>query len=123
MWTILMVTPDREAWAPAAAALEADGRCRIAWAAGFDAALEAVRRDRPALVIVDGEVEGRDGLELCRTILMVDAFAQQALATEMDEETFHEASEGLGLLGRLPRPPAADDARRMLARLAEVSGG
>lgn len=121
MWSILLVTADRDSWTPAAAALEADGRCRIDWVGGFDAALDRVRRQRPALVVVDREVDGRDGLELCREILMIDAFAQQALAADMDEETFHEASEGLGLLGCISRPPAAADAQRLLEWLAAVA--
>jgi len=44
------------------------------------------------------------------------------VVTPLSEEEFHEASEGLGVLGRLPVEPGASDAAELLRRLRTVLG-
>ena len=53
---------------------------------------------------------------------MVNAMVNTAVVTAMDEEEFHEASEGLGVLSSLPQEPGADAAKGLLDRLASVAG-
>ena len=120
MWQILVVTDRRTAFQGALQPLETAGRCAPQWADSRQAAMDAVGR-RPDLVIVDQQVAGQAGLALCRDLLGVDAFVNLALVSDLDDEAFHEASEGLGLVGRLPSSPTAADLTGLLARLAQIS--
>ena len=40
--------------------------------------------------------------------------------TDMAEEAFHDAMEGLGILAPLPTAPGADDARQLVRLLNEI---
>jgi DNA-binding response OmpR family regulator len=120
MWQILMVTEAMDHFKDAVAPARAEGRCGVRWAGGFQAALDALGQRRPDLVGIDAEVGGRQGLALCRELMQTDAFVNLALVSDLDDDAFHEASEGLGLVGRLPRHPTPADVDGLLKRLAAI---
>jgi hypothetical protein len=70
---------------------------------------------------VDARIGGRDGFDLCREVLKIDAFVNMAAVSDLDDDEFHEASEGLGLVGRLPSRPTAEDFERLLALLTAIN--
>ena len=53
-------------------------------------------------------------------LLMINATAHSAVTTDMEENAFHDAMEGLGILTGLPPAPSQDDVRRLLDLLAKV---
>ena len=121
MWQLLIMTDAMGPFAGAIEALRADGRCAVRWSGSLQAAVDAVRERRPDLVIVDARVDGQDGVVLCRNLLQVDAFVNLAVVSDLDDDAFHEAFEGLGLLGRLPPNPDPADFKFLLKHLADVS--
>ncbi|MCJ8502905.1 hypothetical protein [Desulfatitalea alkaliphila] len=83
-------------------------------------ALDAVRHDLPHLVIVDDPVGEMSALSVVRQLLEFNAFVNTAVLSNMDEEAFHEQSEGLGVLCRLPSVPGLEDAKTVRRLLGGV---
>lgn len=118
---LLMATEKRAFLEPILESLITAGRIEADWAADAAATLARVKAKRPDLLIVDARIDGRDGFDLCRKVLQVDAFVNMAAVSDLDDDAFHEASEGLGLIGRLPSRPAVEDLERLLDLLTAVS--
>jgi hypothetical protein len=53
---------------------------------------------------------------------MVNAMVNTAVISPLAEADFHEVSEGLGVLGRLPEEPGESDAYDLLGKLKRVLG-
>lgn len=83
-------------------------------------ALDLVRSQGPALAVVDGAQGGGFSLELVREILKISAMVNTAVISALSEEDFHERSEGLGVLSRVPPQPDRADAALLLDRLRGV---
>ncbi|MEE4608351.1 MAG: response regulator [Desulfobacteraceae bacterium] len=118
---LLMATEKRAFFEPILENLVKDGRIQVDWTPDATATLARVRAGRPDLLIVDTRIDGRDGFDLCRKVLQVDAFVNMAAVSDLDDDEFHEASEGLGLVGRLPSRPDVGDLERLLDLLDGVS--
>jgi CheY-like chemotaxis protein len=86
-------------------------------------ALEMVRSATPNLVIIDSDLSDMPPLDLVRKLLMVNAMVNTAVISPLPEAEFHEASEGLGVLVRLPLEPGARNAATLLSQLRTVLGG
>ena len=54
-------------------------------------------------------------LSLVQKLLTVNALVNTAVVSPLSDEEFHEASEGLGILGRLPEEPGIGEASRPAA--------
>ena len=85
-------------------------------------ALEAARTTTPHLVIIDAGFPDIAPLELVQKLLMVNAMVNTAVVSPLSDEEFHEASEGFGILGRLPNEPGMTDAGELLHKLRTVLG-
>jgi DNA-binding NarL/FixJ family response regulator len=85
-------------------------------------ALEAARTTGPHLVIIDADLPDTAPLELVRKLLMANAMVNTAVFSPLSDEEFHVASEGLGILGRLPEEPGMSDAGELLQKLRTVLG-
>ncbi|MFH0809406.1 MAG: response regulator, partial [Pseudomonadota bacterium] len=83
-------------------------------------ALEAARTTAPHLVIIDADLPDIAPLELVQKLLTVNAMVNAAVVSPLSDEAFHEASEGLGILGRLPHDPGMSDAGELLDKLRTV---
>lgn len=105
---------------PFAQALEADDQVTLIQVAGGQETLDTAVRVVPGLVIVDQELDENGGQTLARQLLQVNAFIQTVILSDMDEEAFHEATEGLGVLMRLPLTPDGGDADRLLSLYRKV---
>ncbi len=85
-------------------------------------ALAAVRTSCPHLVIVDADLPDTDPLDLVQRLLLVNAMVNTAVISPLSEEEFHEKSEGLGVLVRLPVEPGSGDAADLLHKLRKILG-
>jgi DNA-binding NarL/FixJ family response regulator len=85
-------------------------------------ALEAARLNAPHLVIIDTDLPDTAPLDLVQKLLMVNALVNTAVVSPLSDEEFHEVSEGLGILGRLPDAPGTSDAGKLLHQLRTVLG-
>jgi DNA-binding response OmpR family regulator len=85
-------------------------------------ALAAAHTSSPHLVIIDADLPDIAPWELVQKLLTVNAMVNTAVISPLSEAEFHEAGEGLGVLGRLPDEPGESDAADLLHKLKMVLG-
>lgn len=86
------------------------------------AGLEKLTNKRLDLVIVDEQLDDMSGIEFVKQFVTVNPLANTAILGSLPDEEFHEVTEGLGVLMQLPLQPDKEDAERLLAVLAKISG-
>lgn len=97
---------------------EVDLKCVVSGAE----ALEAARTPAPHLVIIDSHLPDTAPLDLVQKLLLVNAMVNTAVVSSLSDEEFHEVSEGLGVLGRVPEKPGRSDADDLLHKLKSLLG-
>ena len=117
---IVVVTPRKDELQDFAAALEAQDSIALFWAQAFESGLEVVKTETPEVVILDATLSEKDGKDFLMQLLQVNAMINTAVISPLKEADFHERTEGLGVLARLPFNPEAQDAGRLLKKLAAV---
>jgi DNA-binding response OmpR family regulator len=122
MLRIILATARPEALHSFTEALSSDPEVRIDQAASGADALSAVRTSTPHLVLIDLELPDFKPLDLVKELLMVNAMVGTAVVSPLSDRQFHEASEGLGVLARLPLEPGRSDAADLLGRLRKALG-
>jgi len=120
MYNVVLLTRRDEDLAEFIQALSTAPDVTLKVLADPDAVLELVRSDHPHLVILDQGYE--KPLDLVVAILTIDAMVNTTMITSMDAETWHEKSEGLGMMEPVPDPPAAIDADALLTALRGMPG-
>ncbi|MBU4191068.1 MAG: response regulator, partial [Proteobacteria bacterium] len=120
MLHIVLATNRPKAMQAFAAALSANPAVNLQRFISGAEALEAARTTAPHLVIIDADLPDTAPLELVQKLLMVNAMVNTAVVSPLSEEEFNEASEGLGVLGRLPNEPGESDAADLLHKLRTV---
>jgi len=122
MLRIVLATDRLEAIQAFVEALSSNPEVRLQHVTSGAEVLEAVSVSAPHLVIIDSGLANTEPLELVKKLLMVNAMMNMAVVSPLSEAEFHEASEGLGVLGRLPKEPGESDAADLLHRLKKVLG-
>jgi DNA-binding response OmpR family regulator len=82
--------------------------------------LSIVGTRSPHLVIVDSEVPDTDPLDLVREMISANAMVNTAVVSTLADHEFHEVTEGLGILCRLPLDPGPGEADCLLKTLRSV---
>ena len=122
MLRIVLATARPQALEAFAAALSSNPEVQVQFAPSGAAALDATRTAVPQLVIIDKGLSDAEPLELVQKLLMANAMVNTAVVSPLSEDEFHEASEGLGVLVRLPEDPGAAEAADLLNKLQTVLG-
>jgi DNA-binding response OmpR family regulator len=121
MLLIVLATPHPEAWLAFAAALSSDPEVQLQQVTSGTEALEAGRTFSPHLMVID-YLPDTESLSLVQKLLTVNAMVNTAVVSPLADAEFHEASEGLGILGRLPVEPGMSEAADLLQKLRQVLG-
>ena len=116
--SILLQTARPSVFAAFVEELERQG-CAVALAPDAAARQAGMQRQTPALIVIDAASQEEARHEVIG-IMRVNALVHTAVVTDMAEDVFHDAMEGLGILTALPPQPSADDARRLARLLAEL---
>ncbi len=64
-------------------------------------ALKVCRTNPPNLVVVQHELQSMSGLELINALLRISWTISVVMIVDADEETVHDRTEGLGILGHM----------------------
>jgi DNA-binding NarL/FixJ family response regulator len=123
MLRIVLATARPKAMQAFATVLSSNPEVQLQQVVSGAEALEAARTAAPHLTIIDTGLADHEPLELVQKLLMVNAMLNTAVVSPLSEAEFHEASEGLGVLGRLPKEPGESDAADLLGKLRIVLGG
>ena len=116
--SILLQTGRPAVFAPFVEELERQG-CAVTTVANAAECTTCVQRQAPHLVVVDAPTQQQARQDVIG-IMRINALVLAAVVSDMPEEAFHDAMEGLGILASLPPAPTADDARRVLRLLEEL---
>ena len=117
---ILLVTARPERLAAFADSLEAAEEVKLSRVRDAAGALDRVRSAPPQLAVIDSALPDTTPLELVKQMLQANAMINTAVVSALDEDAFHEASEGLGVMTRLPDPPGPEDASAVLVQLDRI---
>ena len=79
--------------------------------------LAVVRSTAPRLVVLDLDLDPTALRRAVIDVLMINAAVHTAAVTNLEEEAFHDAMEGLGMLMSLPTSPGPHDVERLLDAL------
>jgi DNA-binding NtrC family response regulator len=118
---ILLLTSRPDQLKPFIHALNQDRDSVVATVESIQETVKAIEKSVPALVIVDDQVQGLAGLDIVRHLINVNAFIQTAVLSELGQQEFHERSEGLGILSKLPLIPKEEEARKLIRLLRQVT--
>jgi DNA-binding NarL/FixJ family response regulator len=122
MLRIVFATARAQAMQAFTAALATTQEVDLKYVVSGAEALEAARTSAPHLMIIDSDLPDDKPLDLVQKLLTVNAMVNTAVVSHLSEEEFHEASEGLGVLERLPDNPGESDAADLLGKLKVVLG-
>jgi CheY-like chemotaxis protein len=115
---VMIVTGRRDALLDLAQGLGEE----VEWTASQAEVLGRAAKGPWKLVVADAMTPGVDYKAFLTELLRVNAMLNTVVVTDMDEETFHEDSEGLGVLGAVPALPVREDGEKVLARLKRILG-
>ena len=82
---------------------------------------EHLKKHAPTLVILDLGLEGKAMRDAVISLIMINAIVHSAVVSSMNEEDFHEYTEGLGIIAPLPENPSSDDAKYIMTLLQELN--
>lgn len=122
MLRILLVSARKEAVHVFAESLSSVPRVEFEAVRSGAEALRVVRTTPPELAIIDFELPDSEPLHLVQELLAVNAMMNTALVSPLSDEEFHEATEGLGILARLPLLPKPGEVAEVLNRLRQILG-
>lgn len=117
---ILLVSARPEGLAQLDAALKAMTGLRVNHAGTGEEALILAGRAAPHLVVIDQDPGDSSPLDLVAGLLRVNALINTAVVSDLNEDQFHEASEGLGIMARLPQRPGGREAGQLIGRLRDL---
>jgi DNA-binding response OmpR family regulator len=122
MLRILLVSARQETMHSFAEGLASDPEVHLEQVSSGADALSAVRSTPPHLAILDSELPDTGPLGLVSELLTVNAMVNTAVVSPLSDQDFHEVSEGLGILTRLPLMPTNSDAAELLRKLRQILG-
>ena len=117
---LLIATPEKKALEKFEAWLK-ENNAKISWTDSCEAVLAKTKKEKFDLIIMDETLSGgSNGLDCIRQLTLSDPFANCAAISSLCSEDFHEATEGLGVLMRLPPNPGRDDAKMLFDHLNKI---
>ena len=122
MYHITIATEDTGRFQTLAGHLKSKPDIELEWTQTLETTLDNIESRKPQLVIVDDSLSGVSGIDVVRKIIGVNPMINTAVATDMPDEEFHDASEGLGILAHLPLSPGVEDSEALLSSLKQIMG-
>ena len=118
---IVILTSRESHFAPFSRQLAESPECRVQWASALES-IDLAMGKAPDLLIIDTNIDDGSALDIAQKVIRVNAMVNMVVVSDLSEEDFHEASEGLGIMARISDPPDAEDAPRILELLRQMPG-
>ena len=120
MLKLLLVTSDEGGVSDFGSALQENDKIELLRAKSAKTALDIVSENAIDLVVADENLDDMTGLELAGKLVLLNPMINCAVISNLSQESFHEASEGLGLMAQLPKHPSGKDAEKLLRDLKSI---
>jgi len=121
---ILFVTNHPERWEEWISHLQQHPEAAFSFATTFPEAGDRMKTERYGigdLIILDETIDNRSAIDAAKEIILSNVWVSLALVNALDEDAFHEAAEGLGILCRIPPGASAADADELMRKLLTIS--
>ncbi|PIE68555.1 MAG: hypothetical protein CSA21_06810 [Deltaproteobacteria bacterium] len=118
----VLLAGGKERFVSFAKGLDKENGVEFSYQSSGAAVLEALAQGGWQLVAIDEKLEDMTGLALLNRIAEQHPFVNTALVSTLGKKDFHEETEGLGVLLKLPSPPDAEAAARLLAHYRSIWG-
>jgi DNA-binding response OmpR family regulator len=105
MKSIIVVSPQVKKWGAFTTELGNQSQMEMMETRSGAQALAAAQDKKPVAVVIDQDLGDMTGIELVVQLLQVNAMINVALVSDQSENDFHESTEGLGILMKLPPIP------------------
>ncbi|PIE74797.1 MAG: hypothetical protein CSA18_03175 [Deltaproteobacteria bacterium] len=84
--------------------------------------LEKMKEIFFTLAVIDESLDDCSGIELAENIIKTNAMTNTALISSMPDSKFHDITEGLGVLMKLPAPPLKENGIELEIYLKKILG-
>jgi len=121
MLHILLASLEYEALALFGAELQRRGNVRLTYVDSAEAALSAVKTGGIDLIVVGQFLADTTPVDCVSRLVRQNAMINCAMISDMEQDVFHEATEGLGILMQLSPNPSGDDAAILLDKVECLS--
>lgn len=105
MNSIIVASPQVGQWGDFTAALENKCQMDVTAACSGAEVIAIAQKKPPVAVVIDQNMGDMAGIDLVLQLLHVNALINVALVSDQSNEVFHEKTEGLGILLKLPPIP------------------
>ena len=122
MYKLLFVGSGVDTFAKMINALQADDRVVFSQAGSGKDALGELQKEPVHLVVAEEQLPDMSGLAFAEKLVVQNPMVNCALVSSLDADDFHEASEGLGILAKLPPEPDEAQAEDLLQKLESILG-
>ena len=120
MLKLLLVSPDENSLSGLASALMEYDDVELFQAKSGEAGLLMAPDAAIDLVVTDESLGDMTGLEFAERLLSLDPMINCASVSRLSSESFHNVSEGLGIMAQLPVQPGKESAEELLERLRSL---
>lgn len=120
MYRLILVDSAGDTFSKMLPALQEDKRVLLCQADSGIAAFDALSRGAWDLALPDEQLTDMTGLEFARRLVARYPLVNCALVSSMADTEFHEATEGLGIIAKLPPDPDQDHAGELLQKLESI---
>jgi len=120
MLRILIVSPENTFAASLLSILKDRNGVEVLRSESGNKGLSMVKERDFHLVIADENLNDMTGLEFAKKLVSVNPLINQAIASRLSHDEFHEASEGLGILMALPPEPGEIHVNHLLEYLQNI---
>ncbi|KMY66960.1 hypothetical protein AAU61_13430 [Desulfocarbo indianensis] len=122
MLNILVAAPAKDGLKDFCAALAEGASVALDWAQSGQEALRKAAENAPHMVLIDQDLGDMAPFDLVAKLLGVNALINTVVVSDLPDEEFHEASEGLGIMACLPPRPGREQAPAVLEKLKSLTG-
>jgi len=121
MFKVLLLDTSGRTFSKLTAGMQADNQVKLYQAqSGFEA-FDILAKKAFDLVVADEQLTDMSGLEFARQLVARNPLVNCALVSSMRDAEFHENSEGLGILAKLPPEPDENHAGELIQNLESIS--
>jgi two-component SAPR family response regulator len=120
MIRLLFVGSSTDSFKKMIKALQDDRNVTIEQAGSGGDTLAWLLKNSTDLVVAAEQLDDMNGLEFARKLVVQNPMVNCALVSSLSEDDFHEASEGLGILAKLPPDPGESEAGDLLKKIGVI---